>query len=146
MMVWTSCSLDWPGTRPRPSLLAQAASTRTRLMKPGLLLTFAGLGSEVLLELVGFIFVLVRVRGRGAFAGDVGPLYGELGVHLQPLLGLAVRVRDDRVRRAFGLAHAAIDAFVRVDHQHVVALVEAVHGAHLHAIHVFALDAVFGND
>jgi hypothetical protein len=33
-----------------------------------------------------------------------------------------------------------------VDDEHVVALVEAVHGAHFHAVHVLALDAVFGND
>src|SRR5207249_3012727 len=158
MIAWTSCSLDWPGTRPRPSLLAQAASKAktnppalratplNRAATHAVLFAFAGLGSEVLFELVGLILVLVRVRRRGALAGDVGPLHGELGVHLQPLLGLAVRVRDDGVRRALGLAHAAVDAFVGVDHQHVVALVEAVHGADLHAIHVFALDAIFGDD
>jgi hypothetical protein len=48
--------------------------------------------------------------------------------------------------RAFGLAHAAIDAFVRMDDQHVLALVEAVHGAHLDAVGIFALDAGFSDD
>jgi hypothetical protein len=33
-----------------------------------------------------------------------------------------------------------------VDHQHVFALVETVHGADFHAIHVFAFDAVLGDD
>src|ERR1700757_4446694 len=106
--------------RPRPSLLAQAASSKTSPAASAwraTLFTFARLGSEVLLELVGFTFVLISVRGRGALAGDVGPLYGELGVHLQPLLGLAVGVREDGVRRALGLAHAAVDALVGVDHQ-----------------------------
>ena len=35
------------------------------------------------------------------------------------------------------------DAFVRVDDEHVLALVEAVHGANFHAIHQLALDAAF---
>jgi hypothetical protein len=33
-----------------------------------------------------------------------------------------------------------------MDHEHVLALVETVDGAHLHAIHVFAADAGFGDD
>src|SRR3546814_15622798 len=33
-----------------------------------------------------------------------------------------------------------------MDHQHVLALVEAVDGADLHAVHVLALDAGFGDD
>src|SRR3954468_1808712 len=84
-------------------------------------------------------------RGR-ALAGDVGPLAGKVGVQLEPLLRLAVGVGQDRRRRAFGLAHAAVDALVGVDHQHVFAFVEAVDGTHFHAVHVLALDAVFGND
>jgi len=40
----------------------------------------------------------------------------------------------------------AVDALVGVDHQHVLALVEAVDGADLDAVHVLALDAVFGDD
>jgi hypothetical protein len=33
-----------------------------------------------------------------------------------------------------------------MDDEHVLAFVEAVHGTDFHAIHVFALDAVFGDD
>src|ERR1700730_2478503 len=33
-----------------------------------------------------------------------------------------------------------------MDHKHILALVEAIHGADLDAIHVFALDAVFDDD
>ena len=43
-------------------------------------------------------------------------------------------------------AHAAIDAFVGVYHEHVLALVEAVDRTNLDAIHVFAFDAIFGDD
>jgi hypothetical protein len=48
--------------------------------------------------------------------------------------------------RAFGLADAAIDAFVRVDDQHILALVETVHGADFNAVHVFAFDAIVVDD
>jgi hypothetical protein len=33
-----------------------------------------------------------------------------------------------------------------MDHEHVLALVEAVHRADFHAIHILALDAVFRDD
>jgi hypothetical protein len=33
-----------------------------------------------------------------------------------------------------------------MDHQHVLAFVETVHGANFHAIHVLAFDAIVGND
>jgi hypothetical protein len=52
----------------------------------------------------------------------------------------------DRVDRAFRLADPAIDAFVRVDHEHVLALVEAVHGAHVDAVHGFAANAALVDD
>src|SRR5438477_11764193 len=164
MIASTSRCVDWPATRPRPSTLAQEAMkskrknqppARLRLASPldrgaaknsAALLALAGFGSEVLLEFLGFTFVLVGVRGRGALARDVRPLDGELGVHLEPFFRLAVGVGNDGIGRALGLADAAIDAFVRMDHQHVVALVEAVDGADLHAVHVLALDAVFGDD
>src|SRR3954469_8966637 len=107
---------------------------------------FAGVGGEVLLEFIRFTFVRVRVGGCRALPGDVGPLHRELGIHLQPLLSLAVGVGNDRVGRTLGLAYPAVDALVGMDDQHVVALVEAVDRADLHAVHVFALDAVFGDD
>jgi hypothetical protein len=37
-----------------------------------------------------------------------------------------------------GTQTPAIDAFVRVDDEHVLALVEPVHGAHVDAVHDFA--------
>jgi hypothetical protein len=50
------------------------------------------------------------------------------------------------VDRAFWLADPAIDAFVRVDDEHVLALVEAVHGAHVDAVHGFAANATVVDD
>src|SRR5260221_1673766 len=143
MTAWSSPSLA-PTCRPRPSTLAQEASRNAKARAK--LLALAGLGSEVLLEFVGFTFVLIRIRGRGALARDVRPLDGELGVHLEPFFRLAVGVGEDGIGRALGLADAAVDALVGVDHQHLVALVEAIDCADLDAVHVLALDAVFGND
>src|SRR5258708_5476513 len=144
MIASTSRCVDCPATSPRPSTLAQEASTKAKARTR--LLALAGLGTEVLLEFVGFTFVLIRIRGRGALARDVRPLDGELGVHLEPFFRLAVGVGNDGIGRALGLADAAIDALVGMDHQHVVALVEAIDGADLDAVHVLALDAVFGDD
>src|SRR5205814_7097429 len=107
MTACTSRSLDWPGTSPRPSKLAQPATSKNppiRGAKP--LLAFARLRGEVLLELLRLILVRVSVRRRRALARDVGPLHRELGVHLQPFLRLAVGVGNDGLGRALGLAHA----------------------------------------
>jgi hypothetical protein len=35
----------------------------------------------------------------------------------------------------------AVDAFVRIDNEHVLTLVETIYGANLHAVHQLALDA-----
>src|SRR3954470_17952687 len=106
----------------------------------------AGLRAEVLVVLALLALVLVGVLRRGPLPGDVGPgPVGVLPVQLRPLLGLGLRVGQDGLGRAFGLADAAVDALVRVDDEHVVALVEAVDRADLDAIHVLALDAGLGD-
>src|SRR6185369_3265918 len=134
-------SARWAASpRPPPRMVCSSGVSSTEL------LPFAGVRGEVLGVLVRYFLPLVRVRRRRALAGDVGPLQREVGVHLEPLIGLRVGVRHDRLGRAFGFADAAIDALVRVDHQHVLALVEAIHGADLDAVHVLALDASFGDD
>ena len=84
-------------------------------------------------------------RGR-PFDRDIRPGFRILPVDLQPPVEFRLGVRLDGIDRAFRLAHPAIDAFVRVNHQHIGALVEAVHGADLDAIHILALDANFGDD
>jgi len=42
--------------------------------------------------------------------------------------------------------HTAVDAFVRMNDEHVRALIEAIDRAHLHAICVLALDTILGDD
>src|SRR5579863_1918626 len=106
-------------------------------------LALGGIGAQQL-GLAFLALPLVGVGHRGALAGDVRPFGGVLAVGFGPILGAVVAVGEDRFRRAFRLADAAIDAFVRIDDQEVLALVEAVDRAHLNAIHVLALGAVFG--
>jgi len=45
-----------------------------------------------------------------------------------------------------GTQNAAVDAFVWVDHKHVLALVEAIHGAYLDAVHGLAANAALIDD
>src|SRR6266849_4180188 len=101
-----------------------------------------------MLELVLHVLPLVGVPGCGLHVGDDGPDPGKLGVQHGELLVLLghVFLGQNRVHRALGDAHGAIDAFVRVDHQHVRPLVEAIDGADIDAVGVLALDAAFGDD
>src|SRR5215213_5840042 len=90
--------------------------------------------------------MLVGVGGAVLLAGDVRPLGGESGVDLEPFFEPAFGVGQDRLGRAFRLADAAIDAFVGVDDEHIVAFVKAIDRADLDAIHIFAFDAGVGDD
>ena len=95
------------------------------------------------MEFVRLPLPLLKV-GRGRFFDrNIWPDFRVFRIQRQPFLKPRLGVGLDRVDRAFRLADPAIDAFVRVDDEHVLALVEAVHGANLHAIHQLALDAAF---
>src|SRR5215470_8300222 len=123
--------------------LAQKMLKRT---EKRLILPLARVLAEILLVLVFFVLEIIGVGRRLTLAGDVGPVGGHGAVELKPLLQALLGVGQDRVGRAFGLTHAAVDAFVGIDDQHVLALVEAVHGADFDAVHVLALDASLGHD
>src|SRR5437660_3975840 len=100
------------------------------------------------LQLVLHVLPLVCVLGPGFGIGDDGPDLGELGVQGGEFLLLLGQVflGYDCVHRAFGDAHGAIDALIRIDHQHIRALVDAIDGADVDAVGVFALDAAFRDD
>jgi len=110
------------------------------------LIAGSAVGVEEFLEFLGHPIPVLGVGRRLAFDSYVGPAFGVLGVEFQPLLEACFSVRLDRFRRAFRFAHAAVDALIGMDHEHIFALVEAVHRTHLHAVHVLALNAVFDDD
>jgi hypothetical protein len=70
---------------------------------------------------------------------DVRPDRGVFRIQLEPVLKTGVGIGKDGFGRALRLAHAAIDAFFGVNHEHVLALVEAVQRTNFDAIHVFDL-------
>src|SRR5579885_1066180 len=124
--------------------ISHAGAANRRVARRGLAL--AGRGAEMARIFVGDVLPGVGVGRRRSLAGDVRPGGGVFAVELEELLGLGLAVRDDRLDRAFRLAHPAIDAFVGMDDEHVLAFIEAVHRTHLDAVHVLALDATFGDD
>src|SRR5476649_2512146 len=116
-----------------------------RLRRP-LNLALRRLLAEILLKFVFFVFEIFGIRRGLTLAGNVRPLARKGTIELQPLLHALLRIGHDGAGRAFWLADATVDAFVRIDDQHVVALVEAIHGADFNTVHVLALDASFGHD
>ena len=104
-----------------------------------------GVGAEVFFVLVGDILEIVGIGWVGFLAGNIRPSGGILAVEVEPALRYRFTIWDNCFHRAFWLADAAIDAFVRMDYQHVFALVEAIDGADLHAIHILAADTGFGD-
>src|SRR5882724_11323557 len=108
-------------------------------------ITRAGIWREVL-EFVRLPLPLLRV-GRGRFFDrNVWPDFRVFRIQQQPFLKPRLGIRFDRVDRAFRHADPAIDAFIRVDDEHVLALVEAVHGAHVDAVHDFAANTALVDD
>src|SRR5690606_16245516 len=97
-------------------------------------------------QLVGSLGPGIVVGQGGDPFADAGPDFRQFGVDRQPGLHPRFGIRPDSIDRTFRLADAAIDALAGVDHQHVLARVEAVHWADLHAIGVLAGDARFGDD
>src|SRR3984957_8847094 len=85
-------------------------------------------------KLVGAAVELLSVRRRLFLTGYIWPRLGVVSIQFQPKSEVRFSVRLDCFGRAFRFAHAAIDALVRMDDEHILALVEAVDRAHLHAI------------
>jgi len=94
----------------------------------------------------GFVFPIFPVCRRLALAGDVRPLFGIFGVEFQPGCQIGFGVRDNRLDRAFRFAHAAIDAFIGMNDQHVFTFVKAIHGTNFDAILKFTFDAILCDD
>jgi len=79
-------------------------------------------------------------KGR-SFGCEVRPFIRLLPIQLEPFLQAGLWIGFDGIDGAFRLAHAAVDALVGVNDEHVLAFIETIDGAYLDAIGVFALDA-----
>jgi len=98
------------------------------------------------LEFVRLALPLLRIGWGRFFDRNIWPDFRVFRIQQQPFLKPRLGVRLDRIDWTFRHAHSAIDAFVRVDDEHVLALVETVHWAHFTAVHGFAAYAALVDD
>ena len=110
------------------------------------LVALAGIGAKILCELIRLVHKCVGIGRCRLLPRDVGPNCRILAVEVEPLFESRLRIRLDRINRAFGLANTTIDAFVRMDDEHVLTLVEAVHWTHLDTVSVLAADTALVDD
>src|SRR5215831_1090453 len=108
-------------------------------------ITRAGIWREVL-EFVRLPLPLLRVRRGRFFDRDIWPDSCVFRIQRQPFLKPGFAISLDGIHGAFRFANATVDAFVRMNDEHVLALVEAVHGANLDAVHDFAANAAIVDD
>jgi hypothetical protein len=106
----------------------------------------AWFGGEIFVKFTFFVAIFISVCRLILLRRDVWPFISEISVHFEPFFYSRLGIRLYRIDRTFRLADATIDAFIRMNDQHVVALVEAIHGANLHTIGEFAFDAVLVDD
>src|SRR5262249_19888550 len=90
----------------------------------------------------------IRVPRRVFLLSDRWPCLGQVSVErdIGALINGYVVLSEDRVHGAFRHAQRAVNALIRLDHQHVGTFAETVDRAYIYAIGIFALDARFGND
>src|SRR3984957_18302975 len=97
------------------------------------LIALPRLRRKKLSKLVGSPVELLAVRRRLFLTGYIWPRLGVFSVHFQPKSEVRFSVWLDCFGGAFRFAHAAIDALIRVDDEHILALVKAVDRANFHA-------------
>src|SRR5213596_2007089 len=88
-------------------------------------ITRAGIWREVL-EFVRLPLPLLRVRRGRFFDRNIWPDSREFRIQRQPFLKPGLAISLDSINGALRFANATVDAFVRMDDEHVLALVEAV--------------------
>ena len=98
------------------------------------------------MEFVWLPLPFLKVGRRRSFDRNLWPDFRVFSVQRQPFLESRLGVGFYGVHRTFRHANTAVDAFVRVDHEHVLSLVEAIHGAHLDAVHGFTANAAVIDD
>jgi hypothetical protein len=101
---------------------------------------------EIFIEFPLLTVKLLGIRRRFFLLGDVRPALGVFGIHLKPLFQPRLGIRLNRVGRTFRFTDATINALVRMNDEHVLALVEAIDGTYFDAVGVFAFDTGFSDD
>ena len=93
------------------------------------------------------VFPVIGIRQVGFHAGNAGPAFGKVHVHLDEfdLVGWHIFLGINCVDRALWDAHGAINTLIGIDYQKVGAFAETINRAYVHAIGVFAFDAGLGN-
>ena len=126
----------------KPSIQALERAQGYLKLPSGRAVSLPRIGRKITLKLVLLAIKFLGVRGRLAFDRDIRPDPRIFGVQLEPFFQVRFAIGQDCLGRTLGFAYAAVDALVRMDDQHVIALVETIDRAHLYAIHVFAFDAI----
>jgi hypothetical protein len=98
------------------------------------------------LKLIRLPLPFFPVCGRIVLDRDLRPNLRIFCVEWQPLFQPRLGIRLNRIDWTFRYTQAAINAFVGMDDEHILALVEAVHGAHFDAVHGFAANAAIVDD
>ena len=98
------------------------------------------------LKLVRLSIPFFCVWQRIAPHSEIGPLLRIFGVALKPVFQAGFSVRFDSFGGAFGFAHAAGYALVRVDDEKVLSLIKTVDRTNFHTVSVFAFHAIVGDD
>ena len=127
--------------------IAHTRKTVNHKIMDGLwLIPLARFGVEIF-YLAGNLIVVFGVFHRRFHFGDIRPFaHRVFAIQLQKRFGPGVDVGDDGVDRAFRDADAAINAFVRIDDEHIFAFIKAIDRAHLDAIGILAFDADICDD
>src|ERR1700736_1140808 len=117
----------WPATRQSVSI------TQARIWRK-------------ILEFVRLPLPLFPV-GRGRFFDlNIRPDFRVFCIQRQPFLKAWLDISLDGIDGTLRLANATVDTFVRMDDEHILALVEGVHGAHCNAVHGFAANTAIVDD
>ena len=74
------------------------------------------------------------------------PDAGIVAVKVEPDVQSRLRIWPDRCGGALSLANATVDTLIGMDDEHVLAFIKTFDRADVHTVHIFAGDAVFGDD
>jgi hypothetical protein len=109
------------------------------------LVTLPRLGRKKLGKFIWSPIEFFAVGRRFFLTRYIWPRSRVFSIQLKPKGEVGLRIGFDCFCGALWFAHAAINALVRVNDEHIFALVKAIDRAHLHAIQIFAFYAVFYN-